>query len=218
MPRPINELSSSTACVAPPVGFVRRNARANLATGTISDTPTAAPSCVAVSFSSGVAPASSARIRASPAPAPIPRPPATARPGRPKGAAARNGRIDPPASPNLRKPESSYPGAASNGDFSVSAVEEIPRRIDSSYSSGASAEAPTAAVSSSPIAPDGTPLASSHNCPMPDVCGAGVAATGGAWRNCAAASIACWARSSCCCLITALITCCSVALSGPVTS
>ena len=73
----------------------------------MSSRPVGAPSSVAVERSSLVAPLASAPSRASPAPAATPRPLAATRPTIPRGPAAKNGRVEPKPSPNLRPTESS---------------------------------------------------------------------------------------------------------------
>ena len=144
----------------------------NLNTGSISKLPTAAPPKVEVLFWPSVAPPSSARTRASPAPAPTPSAVAPTRPAIPKGPAKKNGIVDPSASLPLRGMESSYPGAAANGAFADAARLAIPVRAFFSKSVGRRAEAPVAALSNSPIAPEGIPFRASLAYPPIVVLGA----------------------------------------------
>ena len=122
-------------------------------------------------LSSGVTPSPSARKRASPAPAPTPKPTAAALPARPSGPAARNGTVEPIASPSFRPTVSSYPGAASNGFLAASAYSLIFSRAAFSVSSGRRADAPTAADSTRPTAPGRRPFSPSFICPPSVVSG-----------------------------------------------
>ena len=133
----------------------------NWNTGITSERPTPAPNPVAWLRCSGVAPASSARVRASPAPDAPARPVAAIRPAAPNGPATAKGITDPPASPNLRGIVSSYPGWATNGLRAAVATSPIKSRVDFSAPSGNTADAPIAADSRVLTTPAGIPLRNS---------------------------------------------------------
>ena len=161
-------LTRSTAVRTSPSGTrlrMRNGAKTSKAPGKV-------PSAVAVARCSSVAPSVSARVRASPAPAPTPRPTAAVRPARPKGPNARNGPVEPTASPNFRPGVSPYPGAGAKGALAAPATRAMVSRVGFSYSSGRRAEAPMAACSTSPTAPGMTPLKASPTWPKKVVSGA----------------------------------------------
>ena len=85
--------SSATSSAFLPSTFLNRPTI--LAGPNISNAPGIVPRAAALLISSSVAPAASARWAASPAPAVIPVKAPTARPAKPKGAAARKGRVEP---------------------------------------------------------------------------------------------------------------------------
>ena len=179
----------------------------------MSSKPVGAPSCVARRRSSPVAPLASAASRASPAPAATPRPPAATRPAKPSGPAAKNGRVEPKPSPNLRITESSYPALASNGFLAIPASSLIFSRAAFSVSSGNNALIPVPAVSSKPIAPGTNPLPNSLM--LPPTVGFGLSNSSRSARSCckrASTLASSWEDMR---FWTAEITCCRVAPSGP---